>query len=80
MRIAILAALVLAPGSVAAQQPAPAPVRLTLEGAIARALHSGNEVRIAEAGVRQAEGQVTQAWASALPEIRANVTYQRTFA
>jgi outer membrane protein TolC len=80
MRIAILAALVLAPAAAAAQQPAAAPLRLTLEGAIQRALHSGNEVRIAEAGVRQAEGQVTQAWASALPEIRANVTYQRTFA
>ncbi|HXY68265.1 MAG TPA: TolC family protein [Gemmatimonadales bacterium] len=72
--------LALLPAAATAQQPAPEPVRLTLEGAIARALRSGNEVRIAEAGVRQAEGQVTQAWASALPEIRANVTYQRTFA
>ncbi|HXY19586.1 MAG TPA: TolC family protein [Gemmatimonadales bacterium] len=80
MRIAILVVLALTPVAVAAQQPAPAPVRLTLEGAIERALRSGNEVRIAEAGVRQAEGQVTEAWASALPEIRANVTYQRTFA
>jgi len=80
MRVAILVVLALTPVAVAAQQPAPAPVRLTLEGAIERALRSGNEVRIAEAGVRQAEGQVTEAWASALPEIRANVTYQRTFA
>ena len=47
MRIAILAALVFAPAAVAAQQPAAAPLRLTLEGAIDRALHSGNEVRIA---------------------------------
>jgi outer membrane protein TolC len=80
MRIAILVALAVTPVAVAAQQPAPGPVRLTLEGAIERALRTGNEVRIAEAGVRQAEGQVTEAWASALPEIRANVTYQRTFA
>ena len=80
MRIAVLMTLALLPAAATAQQPAPEPVRLTLEGAIARALRSGNEVRIAEAGVRQAEGQVTQAWASALPEIRANVTYQRTFA
>ncbi|HTT67141.1 MAG TPA: TolC family protein [Gemmatimonadales bacterium] len=80
MRIAILVALALAPVAAGAQQPGPGPLRLTLEGAIERALRSGNEVRIAEAGVRQAEGEVTQAWASALPEIRANVTYQRTFA
>jgi outer membrane protein TolC len=80
MRNALLVGLVLLPAAVAAQQPSRAPIRLTLQDAIQRALHSGNEVRIAEAGVRQAEGQVTQAWSSALPEIKATVTYQRTFA
>ena len=72
--------LLLVPASLAAQQPARAPLRLTLDEAIRLALQSGNEVKIAEAGVRQAEGAVTQAWSSALPEIRASLTYTRTFA
>ena len=76
---ALLLVLVPTVPTVAAAQQA-APIRLTLEAAVQRALQSGNEVRIAAAGVRQAEGQVTQAWASALPEIRFNLTYQRTFA
>lgn len=80
MRLASSILLALVPAAVAAQQPARDPVRLTLQDAIQRALYVGNEVRIAEAGVRQAEGQVTQAWSAALPEIRASVTYQRTFA
>jgi len=80
MRITFGVLLALVPTAVAAQRPAPPPIRLTLEGAIQRALLSGNDVRIAQAGVHQAEGQVTEAWASALPELRANVTYQRTFA
>jgi len=80
MRILVGVLLALTPAVAAAQRPAREPVRLTLEAAIQRALHDGNDVRIAEAGVQQAEGQVTQAWGSALPEVRANVTYQRTFA
>ncbi len=80
MRIASLIGLALVPAALAAQAPARAPIRLTLDDAIRRALAGGNEVRIAEAGVRQAEGQVTQAWSTALPEIRFSLTYQRTFA
>lgn len=80
MRIAVLAGLALVPASLAAQQPARMPLRLTLDDAIQRALSSGNDVRIAAAGVKQAQGQVTQAWSSALPTIRASLTYQRTFA
>ncbi len=72
--------VLLVPAALAAQQPAREPLRLTLDEAIRLALQSGNEVRIAEAGVRQAEGAVTQAWSSALPEIRASLTYTRTFA
>jgi outer membrane protein len=79
MRIAAVLVLALLPASLPAQQPA-APVRLTLEDAIRRALTTGNDVRIAEAGVKQAEGTVTQAWSTALPEIRASLTYTRTFA
>jgi len=80
MRIAAIIGLALLPAALAAQQPASTPLQLTLDDAIRRALSSGNDVRIAEAGVGQAEAVVTQAWSTALPEIRASVTYTRTFA
>ncbi len=80
MRIALMAGLALLPAALAAQQPARTPLQLTLEEAVRRALSSGNDVRIAEAGLRQAEGTVTQAWSTALPEIRFSLTYTRTFA
>ena len=80
MRITAMIGLALLPAALTAQQPAREPLRLSLDEAIRRALVAGNEVRIAEAGVRQAEGQVTQAWSTALPEVRFSVTYQRTFA
>ncbi|MGA2382537.1 MAG: TolC family protein [Gemmatimonadales bacterium] len=80
MRIAPIIALALLPAALAAQQPASTPIQLTLDDAIHRALTAGDDVRIAEAGVRQAEGQVTQAWSTALPEVRASVVYTRTFA
>ncbi|HVO35552.1 MAG TPA: TolC family protein [Gemmatimonadales bacterium] len=80
MRILPIIGLALLPAALAAQQPAREPIQLTLDDAIRRALAGGNDVQIAEAGVRQAEGQVTQAWSTALPEIRASVTYTRTFA
>jgi outer membrane protein TolC len=80
MRIAGIVSLALLPAALAAQEPARPPVRLSLEEAIHRALESGNEVRIAEAAVKQAEGQVTSAWSTALPELRASLTYTRTFA
>jgi outer membrane protein TolC len=47
---------------------------------VRRALETGDEIRLATAGVRQASGQVTQAWASALPDVRGSLTYLRTFA
>jgi outer membrane protein len=76
----LLAAL--SPGTLAAQQAPPArePLRLTMAEAVERALESGDETRLARAAVRQAHGQVTQAWASALPELRGSLVYQRTFA
>lgn len=76
MKTVTLLALVLFPGIAAAQ----APVRLTMAEAVRRALDTGEEVRLAQASLRQARGQVTQAWSAALPEVRASVTYQRTFA
>lgn len=81
--IHLLCALALLPAALRAQQPAtsaPAPIRLSMDEAVRRALASGDEVRLAEAAVRQARGQVRQAWASALPEVRGSLTYQRTFA
>jgi outer membrane protein TolC len=80
MRIPSIIGLALLPAALAAQQPARAPIQLTLDEAIRRALSSGNDVRIAEASVHQAEAVVTQAWSTALPEIRFSLTYQRTFA
>ena len=81
--IHLLLALALLPAALRAQQATattPMPIRLSMEDAVRRALASGDEVRLAEAAVRQARGQVTQAWASALPEVRGSLTYQRTFA
>ncbi len=73
---AVLAAQQAPAGSPAAREP----LRLTMTQAVSRALEGGDEIRIARAQVRQAHGQVTQAWASALPEIRWSLTYQRTLA
>ncbi|MEK7667581.1 MAG: TolC family protein [Gemmatimonadota bacterium] len=81
--IHLLFVLALLPAALRAQQPAasgPAPIRLSMDEAVRRALASGDEVRLAEAAVRQARGQVRQVWASALPEVRGSLTYQRTFA
>ena len=81
--ILLLLVLALLPAALRAQQATattPVPIRLSMEDAVRRALASGDEVRLAEAVVRQAHGQVTQAWASALPDVRGSLTYQRTFA
>jgi outer membrane protein TolC len=85
MRIAqTILMLGLLPSTLAAQQvPARAarePLRLSMEDAVRRALETGDEIKVARAQVQQAHGQVTQAWASALPEIRGSLTYLRTFA
>lgn len=69
--------------TVRAQQPAPnpaAPIRLTLQDAIRRATENGEEMRSAQGAVQQARGQVVQARADALPQVRLGLTYQRTFA
>ena len=76
--LAVLVALV--PAALAAQQPAPPVVRLTMDEAIRRALSQGEEVGLARAAVDQAHAQVVQARADALPQVRAGLTYQRTFA
>ena len=71
----IVVALALLPAALAGQaHPAAtqAPIRLTMQEAVRRALATGEEVRLAEAAHRQAHGQVTQAYSAALPELRAN--------
>lgn len=74
-------ALVLAPGA-QAQQPAavPAPVSLTLEAAVQRALNEGEEMRTARAQLGDAQGQVREAFSGALPQVNGSVTYSRQFA
>jgi outer membrane protein TolC len=52
---------------------------LTLAAAIGEALERSTTVREARAAVRNADGQVREAWASALPDITASATYQRNF-
>lgn len=56
------------------------PLRLTMEEAVRRALEHGEEMQMARAALAQAQGAVTQAYAEALPELRASLTYTRTFA
>ncbi|TVP76154.1 MAG: TolC family protein [Gemmatimonadales bacterium] len=53
------------------------PVRLTLQEAVARALETGQEVRLVEEAVLQAEEEITQVRSGALPEVSGNVTYTR---
>jgi len=83
----LIVLLALTPAALVGQQARPAApgaapetVRLTMEEAVRRALETGDEVRLARAAIQQADGQISQAWATALPEIRTSLTYQRTFA
>lgn len=67
---------------VLAQGPAPASdtLRLSLDGAVRRALESGEEMRLARAQVRDANGQVREAVAAALPQVTGSLVYTRQFA
>ena len=58
----------------------PDTARLTLDSALARALAQSEEVRIARAGVLEAQGQVREAFAAALPQVTGSVVYYRQFA
>jgi outer membrane protein TolC len=51
-------------------------VELSIEDAVARALRTGDEARLAAAQVEIAEAQADVARASALPQLRLNSTYQ----
>lgn len=50
---------------------------LTLEDAVARALATGEEARIARAAVLEAHGRVHEALSGALPQINSSLTYNR---
>lgn len=64
----------------AAAPPAPDTLRLTLDGAVGRALANAEEIRIADAQIRQAGGRVKEALSPALPQINGSLIYGRQFA
>jgi len=55
-------------------------LRLTLDEAVTRALSEGQEVRIADAQIRAANGRVREAMSAAFPQVNASLTYGRQFA
>src|SRR6266496_4343430 len=81
MRLVTLGALALSLGAAqAGAQTPPDTLRLTLEQAVQRGLDQGFAMRVARAGVLEANGQVREALSSALPQITGSVTYTRQFA
>jgi outer membrane protein TolC len=76
----VVTSLVLAvPRPGAAQTPGDT-LRLTLDGAVHRALEQSIAVRLARANVVDANGQVREALSGALPQITGSVIYTRQFA
>lgn len=77
-------ALAAASTTARAQQPssappaAGAPLALSLEDALGLGERQSESVRIAQAGVLRARGQVAQALSQALPQLNASGAYQRT--
>lgn len=57
-----------------------APVRLTVDEAVRRAVATSEEVQVAQAQQALAESQVVQARAGALPQVNASLAYNRTLA
>jgi outer membrane protein TolC len=78
--VCIAAALALGAGlpPVRLVAQAPAPIHLTMQDAVRRAVERGEEVGLAQVAVSQAHSQVITARADALPQIRATLNYQRT--
>lgn len=78
--------LLLLPCLVAALPSAPgadgsfsrAPIRLSIEAAIAQAVETDEAISIASAGVGRADADVRRAWSEWLPQISASITYDRT--
>lgn len=79
MRALALVAVAAALGApLAAQHPSDT-LRLTLDAAVSRALAQGQEMRIARAQVKDAEGQVREATADGLPKVTGTVVYTHQF-
>jgi outer membrane protein len=74
-----LTAILVLLGAVAGRAPAQTRDTVTMADAMAEALERNLTVRDARAAVVAADGQVREAWASALPEVNAQATYQRNF-
>ena len=75
----LVAAGMAEPAAAQARPPADT-MRVTLDGAVQRALEQGTDMRLARAGVLDARGQVRQALAAALPQVTGSLTYTRQFA
>ena len=56
-----------------------APLRLTVDDAVARARAGGEEVRVAHARVLEARGRVREALANVFPQVNGKVRYARLF-
>ena len=83
LAVSLFAAGATAQAAAFADPPAPAApaaadtLRLSLDGAVTRALAEGEEMRAARALVKQASGQVTVELSRALPQISGSVVYDR---
>ncbi|HUL48450.1 MAG TPA: TolC family protein, partial [Gemmatimonadales bacterium] len=81
-RVTLLVYMVAALGGPAGRAVAQAPadtLRMTLADAINRAQHQAVDVRVARADVRDADGQVRQAFSGALPQVTGTLLYTRQF-
>jgi outer membrane protein TolC len=74
-----LAIVVLATRVAEAQTQAQAPVRLTIQSSVERALTNSDEVRISQAQVSLADAQVIAARATGLPQARLTSTYSHAY-
>jgi len=78
-----LACMVSLPGNAAAQtvdggiESRADTVQLSLEEAVVRALRDSEEIAAARAAIAQADAQVVQATAGALPQLNSSITYNR---
>jgi len=77
--LTLAAVLAAAPAPAATQTPTDT-LRLTLTESVNRALDQSFAIRIARAGVLDADGQVHEAFSGALPQITGSILYTRQFA
>lgn len=77
LAVGLLAAVVAAGRPLVAQEPSGGEL-ITLERAMRVALANSRTLADAEAGLDNAEQRVREAWASAMPDISANMSYSRS--